>query len=227
MTRAVTGSLTGVRTGATTRTRGWPSAPRRGVALLAPVAVLAVLAPPHAGAWATLVPRAPEDGAVVSTVLGTRPTVAAPAGDRATTAVWGWPLAGRPEIVRGFDPPEQRWLAGHRGIDLGAVAGEPVLAVDDGVVAYSGTIAGVGVVSVDHASGLRSTYQPVADRVRTGARVARGDGLGRLDTGGHCLLLDCLHLGARRGEDHYVDPTPLLQPARLSLLPVEHARGDE
>ena len=101
---------------------------------------------------------------------------------------------------------------------------EAVLAVDTGVVAWSGTIAGVGIVSVDHAGGLRSTYQPVTDRVVRGERVARGQRLGRLDVGGHCLLADCLHLGARRGDDHYVDPTPLLQPAELSLLPVTSER---
>lgn len=186
-----------------------------GVALLLPQA-----------AWAGAAPRsAPEDGSVISTVLGTRQTPRASAGDRAVTSVWAWPLAGQPEVVHAFDPPAQRWLAGHRGIDLAGVRGEPVLAVDDGVVAYSGTVAGVGIVSVDHASGLRSTYQPVSDRVARGHRVAEGDRLGRLDTGGHCLVRDCLHLGARRGQDRYVDPTPLLLPVELSLLPVGPGRG--
>jgi murein DD-endopeptidase MepM/ murein hydrolase activator NlpD len=179
---------------------------------------------PQGAAWATGEPsRAPDLGSVVSTLLGTRGVSAGP-GARSVTALWQWPLTGEPDVVRGFDPPEQRWLAGHRGIDLAGVAGEPVRAVDAGVVAYSGTIAGVGVVSVDHASGLRSTYQPVGERVGRGARVARGDRLGRLDTGGHCLVLDCLHLGARRGRDHYIDPTPLLQPVELSLLPVDPGR---
>lgn len=170
-------------------------------------------------------PGAPEDGSVLSVILGTRPAWGPSAGDRAVTSMWGWPLAGQPRVVDGFDPPEQRWLAGHRGIDLAGIAGEPVLAVDAGVVAYSGDIAGVGIVSVDHASGLRSTYQPVSERVVVGTRVARGDRLGRLDTGGHCLLVDCLHLGARRGQHHYVDPLPLLQPVELSLLALESGRG--
>lgn len=169
--------------------------------------------------------RAPEEGSAVSAVLGVREVDLGAgrrgaAGERAATSLWAWPLLGEPSVVRGFDPPAQRWLAGHRGIDLAGVAGEPVLAVDAGVVAFSGVVAGVGVVSVDHASGLRSTYQPVADRLGRGERVARGDRLGRLDAGGHCLFADCLHLGARRGRDHYVDPTPLLQPAVLSLLPL-------
>ncbi len=100
------------------------------------------------------------------------------------------------------------------------MAGEAVLAVEDGVVVHSGTVAGVGTVSVDHPGGLRSTYQPVVDRVARGARVARGDRIGTLDQGGHCLLTDCLHLGARTGRRTYVDPMPLLHPVELSLLPL-------
>lgn len=157
-------------------------------------------------------------GLVASQVVAVRALPAAP--DRERTARWGWPLAGTPEIARGFDLPEQRWGAGHRGIDLVGVAGEPVLAVEAGVVTYSGVIAGVGVVSVTHESGLRSTYQPVDDRSARGSRVGRGEGIGRLDTGGHCLVSDCLHLGAVRGDDAYVDPTPLLLGVELSLLPV-------
>ncbi|WP_083652940.1 M23 family metallopeptidase [Serinicoccus sp. CNJ-927] len=165
-------------------------------------------------------PEAGTAGATASVVIGVR--TAAPASeDRERTALWGWPLAGEPGIVHGFDPPRQRWGAGHRGIDLAGVAGESVLAVDDGVVTFSGVVAGVGVVSVTHPSGLRSTYQPVADRVGRGARVARGDRVGHLDEGGHCVIRACLHLGAVRNRDDYVDPTPLLLGVELTLLPVD------
>lgn len=161
-----------------------------------------------------------EVGSATSGVLGSR-DLRQVSDDRAATAAWAWPLQGTPEIVGPYDPPEQRWLPGHRGIDVAGVPGEAVLAVDAGVVAFSGVVAGVGVVSVVHSSGLRSTYQPVTDRVAAGDRLARGQRLGRLDTGGHCLVVACLHLGARRGRDVYVDPTPLLTPAVLSLLPLE------
>lgn len=135
--------------------------------------------------------------------------------DRAT---WDWPLVGRPPIVHRFDAPAQRWLPGHRGIDLGGLTGEPVRAVADGVVAYSGVIAGVGVVSVQHPDGLRSTYQPVQDRVGRGEQVRSGQMLGTLDGAGHCGLRTCLHLGAKRG-DAYLDPLLLLQAWEVSLLP--------
>ncbi|MFX0537718.1 M23 family metallopeptidase [Ornithinimicrobium sp. Y1847] len=139
--------------------------------------------------------------------------------DRDRTALWAWPLEPRPEIIRPYDPPAQRWLPGHRGVDLSARTDQPVLAVEAGVVTHSGEIAGVGTVSVTHADGLRSTYQPVTDRPERGTRVARGQQIGRLDIGGHCLTRPCLHLGAKRGSD-YVDPTPLLLGVTLSLLPM-------
>lgn len=164
---------------------------------------------------------APTDGAALDAVGAS--ALSAAVGlrtDRAVTSAWGWPLVGRPQIVKGFDLPSQRWLPGHRGIDLAGVVGEPVLAVDAGVVTFSGQIAGVGVISVTHANGLRSTYQPVSERSSKGSRVGRGDLVGTLDLGGHCVLRACLHLGAIRGKDAYVDPTPLLLDLELSLLPV-------
>lgn len=166
------------------------------------------------------------DGLVLSQVLGIRdlsdPGGTGTSGDRRRTALWDWPLVGTPPVVKTFDPPAKRWLPGHRGIDLAGVAGEQVLSVDAGVVTFSGQVAGVGVVSVTHDSGLRSTYQPVEDRVTKGERVSRGQHLGTLDTvGSHCVLRDCLHLGAVRGRDAYVDPLPLLLGVELTLLPVD------
>lgn len=160
----------------------------------------------------------PDSAAALSAALGLRGVEPSAEVTRRPATRWGWPLPGVPPIVRPYDPPAQRWLPGHRGIDLRGVEGEPVLAVEAGVVSYSGTIAGVGIVSVTHADGLRSTYQPVEDRVPQGTRVGRGSAIGVLGVG-HCPPGACLHLGARRGE-HYVDPTPLLQPLELTLVPL-------
>lgn len=134
-------------------------------------------------------------------------------------APWEWPLPGQ-QVVREFDPPTSRWGAGHRGIDILGAVGTPVGAVDDGVVSYSGVIAGTGVVSVQHVNGLRSTYQPVQDRVPRGTTVGRSEPVGTLAPGGHCLLVTCLHLGALRGRNQYVDPLGLLGGWRLALLPL-------
>ncbi|MDQ3382226.1 MAG: M23 family metallopeptidase [Actinomycetota bacterium] len=144
-------------------------------------------------------------------------------GTRATPdGRWVWPLDGRPAVVHPFDPPEERWLPGHRGVDLAGAVGEPVQAVDTGTVSYSGVIDGVGIVTVKHEGGLRSTYQPVDHRAAKGTPVAQGEQIGVLDgSGGHCLLRTCLHLGAISGLDTYLDPLLFLQEWQLSLLPLE------
>ncbi len=117
---------------------------------------------------------------------------------------WQWPLGGR-VVGTDFDPPEGPYAAGHRGIDLPGSAGEPVRAVAAGRVTFSGTVAGVGVVTVEHGS-ERSTYQPVDRRtVRRGDAVDAGQVLGRLGrAGSHCATA-CLHLGRVVGE-RYLDP---------------------
>jgi len=52
---------------------------------------------------------------------------------------FGWPLSPRPEVVRRFDQPLSRWSSGHRGVDLLATVGQPVLSAGDGIVAFSGS----------------------------------------------------------------------------------------
>ncbi|WP_425941253.1 peptidoglycan DD-metalloendopeptidase family protein [Ornithinimicrobium sp. W1665] len=163
------------------------------------------------GVAATVVPPGAAPGPTPDRASGAHPTVRTP--------LWEWPTGSFRAVVRPFDPPAHRWLPGHRGVDLLGLLGEPVRAVDHGTVTFSGEIAGVGMVSVTHGDGLRSTYQPVGDRADEGTRVARGQQLGRLDPGGHCLLLTCLHLGAVRGRDDYLDPALLLGHVRLTLLP--------
>jgi murein DD-endopeptidase MepM/ murein hydrolase activator NlpD len=91
---------------------------------------------------------------------------------------WTWPLPGPPAVTRGFEPPPRPWLAGHRGVDLAGHPDEPVRAAGAGVVAFAGVVAGRGVVSVDHAGGLRTTYEPVTSTVEQGTTVALGQEIG-------------------------------------------------
>ena len=120
----------------------------------------------------------------------------------------GWPLAGAPRVLRPFEAPAHRYGPGHRGADLAARVGTPVLAALPGRVAFAGLVAGRGVVSVD-TGGLRTTYEPVAAQVVAGDVVAAGDPLGVLTTGSHCRE-PCLHWGLRSGED-YLDPLRTLR----------------
>ena len=134
-------------------------------------------------------------------------------------ARWQWPLGGPEVVIAHFDGPAQRWLPGHRGVDLAGFEGTPVRVVADGIVSFSGVINGVGVISVIHPDGLLSTYQPVLNTLGKGEQVRTGDMIGTLAaTGSHCWPLVCLHLGARRGKQ-YLDPMMFLRPWVVSLLP--------
>ncbi|WP_342748629.1 M23 family metallopeptidase [Nonomuraea indica] len=136
----------------------------------------------------------------------------------ADPAPWRWPLDGRPRVLHHFAPPPERWLAGHRGVDLAAPPGTPVLAAGSGVVRYAGPLAGRGVVSIEHPGGLRTTYLPVTASVRRGQQVTRGDRLGVVAASpSHCAE-SCLHWGLVRAPV-YLDPLLLLGRSRVRLLP--------
>lgn len=134
-------------------------------------------------------------------------------------------MAPQPQVVRPFDPPESAYGPGHRGIDLAAEPGQPVMAAADGVVTHSGVVAGRGTVTVLHGSGVASTYEPLGERVETGTVLARGEAVGALADGvagvaGHCAPASCLHLGARL-DGTYLDPMLLLGRVRIVLLPLQ------
>ena len=139
---------------------------------------------------------------------------------RAEGARWQWPVPPPHGVVAPFEAPATPYGPGHRGIDVAVPGGAPIRAVEAGTVRYSGTLAGRGVVSVMHADGLISTYEPVTGALEVGTRVAAGEVLGTLDGGSaasHCASGDCLHLGARRGES-YLDPLLLLGGRGPSVL---------
>jgi murein DD-endopeptidase MepM/ murein hydrolase activator NlpD len=150
--------------------------------------------------------------------LAPAPAQAAP---QSPATAFRWPLDGTPTVTRAFDPPAQPWLPGHRGVDLAGVPEELVRAAGPGTVVYAGQVAGVGVISIDHAGGLRTTYEPVEPLVRAGSRVLAGTPVGRL-LAGHpgCPVTACLHWGLRRGTN-YLDPLALLGYGRIRLYPVD------
>lgn len=177
---------------------------------------------------------------IASTGIAPRPNTTAPAGlatSRAPVANdagapspaisrvapaggFTWPLAPRPPVVRWFEPPASQRSAGHRGVDLRAAVNQPVLSSGAGVVAFSGVVAGRGVITVRHPAGLRTTYEPVDERMAAGTVVDRGARIGVVSTtSGHCVPLTCLHWGAISGAI-YQDPLSLLGFGRPILLPL-------
>lgn len=189
---------------------------------LLPLALLAALV------LALLVPSPALGEAPGGTVAGAmaaqrpaRPVGAAPAREdeahRRTRYVW--PTGGPAAVVEGFDPPAVTWGRGHRGVDLALAAGSPVRAAGAGTVAFAGVVAGRPVVSVEHAGGIRTTYEPVEPSVQAGQAVAPGQVVGTLLPGHRSDGVDALHWGARTGKKSYIDPLRLLRPPVIRLKP--------
>ncbi|MFF8017181.1 peptidoglycan DD-metalloendopeptidase family protein [Streptomyces sp. NPDC007929] len=133
-----------------------------------------------------------------------------------------WPVGLRPRVLRGWEPPATAYGPGHRGVDLAAPAGTPVRTVAPGRVAFTGRVAGRGVVSVDLTGTgdppLRTTYEPVTATVEEGAEVEPGEVIGTVDADGSHCTAPCLHWGLRRA-DTYLNPLSLLPPWLLHRGP--------
>lgn len=204
-----------------------PSPPSRiaVVAVALAVAVGVVGGPVRSSAAAAVVGASPPTASLAAPRFLV-PARSGPVGGRAVLGGtgWRWPVGGpggsAPTVTRGFAPPATRYGSGHRGVDLSAPPGSPVLASGTGVVAFAGMLAGRGVISIDHGP-LRTTYEPVEPEVRVGQAVGAGDVIGTLAPGhpGCPAGAGCLHWGLRRGAD-YLDPLGLLRPQHSRLLPV-------
>lgn len=135
------------------------------------------------------------------------------------TSTGVWPLDPRPDVADGFAPPTTAYGAGHRGVDLRGQEGQQVLAAEDGVVIFAGSLAGRGVVVVAHGA-TRTTYEPVAASVEVGRRVTAGWPVGTLERfGSHCWPRVCLHWGLLEGKV-YLDPLSLVEAGPVRLLPL-------
>ncbi|MGI8652313.1 MAG: M23 family metallopeptidase [Geodermatophilaceae bacterium] len=137
----------------------------------------------------------------------------------ASAGSWVAPLPEPLAVTRAFDPPANPYAAGHRGVDLAGAPGQEVRAAGAGTVVYAGSLAGRGVVSVQHADGLRTTYEPVLASVSAGMPLSLGQVIGTLQAGhAGCPAPACLHWGLKRGET-YLDPMLLLHHGPVRLLP--------
>ena len=138
-------------------------------------------------------------------------TEASPTADR-----WTWPVVG--PVLRPFDPPEDPYGAGHRGIDIATAVGTPTAAAQGGAVTFAGPIGGQLFVTIDHGGGLTSTYSWLsAIEVRKGQVVVQGERIGLTGVGHPGGATPHLHLGAKL-DGAYVDPMSLLGPPPVSDL---------
>lgn len=173
-------------------------------------------------------PSAPGGSAVPTGALASSPGAGAGTDGGVAGGARSWPLAGRPAVLRGWQPPAGPYGPGHRGVDLAARPGARVLAAAGGRVSFAGRVAGRGVLAIEVADSgsppLRTTYEPVRALVEKAATVRAGQPVGVLEKGPFHCAEGCLHWGLRRGEA-YLDPLSLLPPALLRrgpsrLLPV-------
>jgi murein DD-endopeptidase MepM/ murein hydrolase activator NlpD len=148
------------------------------------------------------------------------PAAAAPGEAAGVTAAPRVPplrLPVRGPVVRGFEEPAGPFGPGHRGVDVGAPVGTPVVAPAAGTVTFAGRVAGSAWVSLQVAAGVVVTVGPLRrPAVAAGGQVAALAPVGRL-AAGHG---GAVHLSLRV-DGAYVDPLPwLLDRPRPRLAPL-------
>ncbi len=130
------------------------------------------------------------------------------------SGVWQWPIKG--PILRGYDPPASPYGSGHRGIDIGAPVGTPVVAPATGKVTFAGKVGGHLFVTIDHGGGVSSTYSWLTSiSVHNGAVVAAGDIVAHSGGGHPGDVKPSLHMGVKLN-GAYVDPLDYLGPIDIS-----------
>jgi len=116
-------------------------------------------------------------------------------------------------VIDPFRPPATPYGPGNRGLEYATGPGLEARAIGAGRVTFAGQVAGRGVVTVEHADGLRSSLTGLTSiSVRAGEQVAGGQVLG--------TTAAALHLGVRR-DGAYIDPASLFAvggPPRHAVL---------
>jgi len=125
-----------------------------------------------------------------------------------TGGKFSWPVIG--PVLSSFGPKDNGLH--NDGINIGAPAGTPVMAAEDGVVAYVGDeLEGYGnLVLLRHGDGWVTAYAHNAEvRVARGQRVSRGQVIATVGTTGN-VTSPQTHFEIRKGEDA-VDPLLYLE----------------
>lgn len=117
---------------------------------------------------------------------------------------WQLPLAPPFNILRHFEAPQERWGAGHRGVDLSTVPDEKVLAPTSGTVTFVGRVVDRGVLTIQVPGNKLVSFEPVETGLEVGDGVLRGEEIAVRSEGGHCESR-CLHIGVRHNGE-YINP---------------------
>src|SRR2546421_5758623 len=125
-------------------------------------------------------------------------------------SAWTWPVDG--PVLRPFSFGSDPYAAGqHRGIDIGAPSGTPVLAAAGGVVSFAGTVPNGGkTVTIQTSTGYAVTLVHLGSiRVLRGTTVDEGAAVGTVGPSGVPDVAEpYVYLGIRVASDDqgYVDP---------------------
>jgi murein DD-endopeptidase MepM/ murein hydrolase activator NlpD len=138
------------------------------------------------------------------------------AGSAGAAGTWAWPVSG--PVIRGFEPPDSPYGAGHRGIDIATAMGTVVVAPAPGTVSFAGPVGGKLFLTIDHGGGLESTYSWLgALLVKKGTTVEAGTPIATTGWGHADLTVPNLHLGVKL-HDAYVDPMDYLGEVSVSAF---------
>ncbi len=139
-----------------------------------------------------------------------KPVQAIPAPPSATGDGFLWPVQGR--VVSSYGAKAEGLR--NDGINIAAAEGSPVMAVENGVVAYAGNeLRGFGnLLLIKHANGYVSAYAHNADLlVSRGDKVTKGQSIATVGSTGN-VISPQLHFELRKGKKA-IDPQTVL-PAR-------------
>ena len=132
-------------------------------------------------------------------------------------AAWVWPVSG--DVITPYRNGTDPYAPGqHRGIDIAAPVGAPVVAAAGGDVRFAGTAGSSGLtIGVRTEDGFDTSYLHLSSiAVRAGARVSAGERIGAVGTSGtRSASAPHLHFGMRdAGTRHgYHDPLGFLPPS--------------
>src|SRR3954471_13342615 len=132
------------------------------------------------------------------------------------SAAWVWPVSG--EVITQYRNGTDPYATGqHRGIDIAAPVGTPIVAAATGDVRFAGTAGSSGLtISLRTTDGYDTSYLHLSSlAVRAGDRVSAGQRIGAVGTTGtRSAQAPHLHFGVRdAGPRHdYRDPLAFLPP---------------
>lgn len=131
---------------------------------------------------------------------------------------WRWPVDGPRTILSPYRAPANDYGAGHRGVDIAVPSAGEVRAPADGIVAFNGTVVDRPLITIGHAGGYVTTFEPLSSDLSPGVQVLAGDVVGTLAAGGHTDA-GALHIGVRL-DGEYINPLLMFDDVpRAVLLP--------